>query len=194
MAIYPGNPDVVFEERSGRTSVHTKLSFGTHTGTHMDAPKHVFEQGISVDKMPLSACIGPCRVLDMTHCKNAVKKEDLERENISAQERILLKTKNSLGDQEVFTENYVYLDGDAADYLASIPVVLLGIDALSVKQSGGEDFRPHTAILEKNIPIIEGLALGEVPAGGYFLVALPLKLQGLDGSPVRAVLLTSDEV
>lgn len=189
MAIYPGNPEVVFEEHHGTTSVLTKLVFGTHTGTHADAPRHVFEQGMSIDAMPLEAFVGMCRVLDMTHCRGSVCKEDLIEKNIAAGERILLKTKNSFGDQNKFSESYIYLDGDAADYLAALPIALVGIDALSVKQQGGKDYRVHTSLLEKNIPIIEGLSLRFVPEGTYFFIGLPLRLQGIDGSPIRAVLI-----
>ncbi|TSC61330.1 MAG: arylformamidase [Parcubacteria group bacterium Gr01-1014_48] len=194
MAIYPGNPKVFFDDIRGATSTLTKLSLGTHTGTHVDAPKHVFEKGVSIDEIPLKVFIGPCRVLDMMHCSDAIRVENLQRYKIHEHERILLKTKNSLGDQEVFSDTHVYLDGDAADYLANISVALLGIDALSVKQRGGKDYRAHTSLLEKNIPIIEGLALRDVPEGRYFFIGIPLRLRGLDGSPVRAVLLEEEHV
>lgn len=193
MATYPGNPEVFFDEVRGATSTLTKVSLGTHTGTHIDAPKHVFENGLSIDELPPETFVGPCRVLDMTHCSDAVRMEDLQVHKIHAHERILLKTKNSLGDQEVFVDVYVYLDGDAAEYLANVPIALLGIDALSVKQRGRKDYRAHTSLLEKNIPVIEGLALGDVAEGMYFFIGMPLRLRGLDGSPIRAVLLDGDE-
>ncbi len=188
MAIYPGNPEVVFEEHSGMSSVYTKLVLGTHTGTHIDAPKHVFEKGMPIDEMQLGSFVGMCRVIDMTRCEHVVGREDLIEKNIAAGERILLKTKNSLGDQNKFSESYVYLDGDAAEYLANLPVALLGIDALSVKQRGGKDYRAHSSLLEKNIPIVEGLYFEAVLEGIYFFIGLPLRLEGIDGSPIRAVL------
>ncbi len=194
MALYPGNPEVIFEEQRGMTSVLTKLSFGTHTGTHVDAPKHVFEQGMPVEEMPLMSFIGTCRVLDMTQCESMLSTEDLKQKNITSGERIFLKTKNSFSDQNIFSETYVYLDGDAADYLAGVPVALLGIDALSIKQRGSNDTRPHTAFLGKNIPIIEGVMLRDVPEGRYFFIGLPLRLRGVDGSPLRAILLEENPI
>ena len=194
MALYPGNPEVIFEEQRGMTSVLTKLSFGTHTGTHVDAPKHIFEQGMTVEKMPLISFIGTCRVLDMTECESMLSTEDLKQKNITSGERIFLKTKNSFSDQNIFSETYVYLDGDAADYLAGVPVALLGIDALSIKQRGSNDTRPHTALLGKNIPIIEGVMLRDVPEGRYFFIGLPLRLRGVDGSPLRAILLEENPI
>lgn len=73
MSIYPGNPPVEFEIFEGETSTHTKVSFGTHTGTHIDAPKHVFKDGLGVDKIPLEALYGVCRVLDLCQVKESIK-------------------------------------------------------------------------------------------------------------------------
>lgn len=189
MATYPGNPETLFEEQRGATSVCTKLTLGTHTGTHIDAPRHIFEKGMSIDHMPLEAFVGTCRVLDMTHCEEAIYKKDLVEKQIDAGERILLKTKNSFSDQDVFVDRYIYVDGEAADFLAELNIQLLGIDALSIKQRGGKDYRAHASLLEKNIPIVEGLSLQAIPEGAYLFIGLPLCLQGVDGSPVRAVLI-----
>jgi len=189
MPIYPGNPEVVFEEKKGASSVHTKLTLGTHTGTHVDAPSHVFAGGPALDALPLSVFIGPCRVLDMRSAEHTLCTEDFIRERVVAGERILVKTRNSDRTEETFYSDYIYLDGDAAAYLAGVGIALFGIDCLSVKKKGSEDHRAHTALLAKQIPILEGLLLKDVPPGFYMLIALPLSLPGLDGSPLRAVLL-----
>ena len=78
---------------------------------------------------------------------------------------------------------------EAAAFLAKKRIALFGIDALSVKERGSLDNRPHTALLSRGIPIVEGLDLHRVSPGRYFLTVLPLKLSGLDGAPARAVLL-----
>ncbi|NCU41145.1 MAG: cyclase family protein [Candidatus Moranbacteria bacterium] len=187
--IYPGNPPVEFEVFEGETSTHTKVSFGTHTGTHLDAPKHVFGDGEGVDKISLDILCGECRVLDMRSVKESIKIQDLEPYHIQKGERILVRTKNSENEYKEFTSEYIYLDGDASDWLAEKEIALFGIDYLSIKKRGGEDHRPHTSLLAKGIIIFEGLYLRDREEGAYMFVGLPLKFQGLDGSPVRAILI-----
>lgn len=189
MVIYPGNPPVEFEVFEGETSTHTKVSFGTHTGTHIDAPKHVFKNGKGVDLISLNVLCGECRVLDLRSVKESVKIQDLESYRIKKGERILVRTKNSDNDYKEFISDYIYLDGDASDWLAEKEITLFGIDYLSIKKRGGSDHRPHTSLLEKDILIFEGLDLRAIEEGEYMFVGLPLKLQGLDGSPVRAILI-----
>lgn len=189
MATYPGDPAVKFRPWPGKDWALTEVTLGTHTGTHVDAPRHVFKNGTRIDELALSKFIGPCRVLDMTHVTRAIELHDLKAAKIRKGERILVRTKNSLRSQDVFRPDYVYLSGDAVGYLATLPITLFGIDAFSVKQRGSDDLRPHTVLLKKNIVILERINLRAVKPGVYFLAALPLKLRGLDGSPVRAVLI-----
>ena len=188
--IYPGNPAVEFKpiiSKSG--SQLTQITLGSHTGTHVDAPKHVYPGGNSVEAFNLNEFVGLCRVLDLTRQTRKIDVADLAEKNISEDERILLKTRNSQQGFEAFRDDYVYLDPQAAEYLAHKNIMLLGIDALSVKQRGTADNTSHTVLLANNIPIVEGLNLSDIDEGAYFLICLPLKFEGLDGSPVRAVLL-----
>jgi arylformamidase len=188
--VYPGNPPFGMEKiKSPGGSQLAKISFGTHFGTHADAPSHVFADGKNTNELPLDNFIGHCRVLDASKCAEAVNKKFLEKFNIRGGERILLKTKNSRRGYQEFYKDYIYLAGDAAKYLADKNVKLIGIDYLSVKQKGSSDNTPHTALLEKNIAILEGINLNNVEPGKYFLLAAPLALDGADGSPARALLL-----
>lgn len=190
MVVYPGNPEVEIEEikSASGTSVISKITLGSHTGTHMDAPSHVLPDGNTLSDLPLEPFVGTCRVLDCTAEKGAVSLEWIQTKNIVPGERILLKTQNCLDGYETFNNSFVYLSSPAAEYLAG-KVILIGIDYLSIKQKGSTDNIPHTAFLERNIPILEGLDLAKVEEGSYFLSALPLRFEGLDGSPIRAVLL-----
>lgn len=189
--VYPGNAPIKidsFKSSSGLTYL-SNLSFGSHTGTHIDAPRHVDEAGLGVDKIDLKRLIGVCRVLDFTSSKESIKKEELVQKNIQKGERILAKTSNSNRGFNTAYDDYVYLSPEGAQYLAEIDIQLFGIDYLSVKQRGSKDNRPHTELLDKGIPIIEGIDLSQVKEGGYHLIALPLRFVGLDGSPIRALLL-----
>ena len=188
MSIYPDNPSFLARmERNGETYVST-LTMGSHTGTHIDAPRHRFENGKGVDSIELSRFVGRARVLDMTGVAGGVTKESLLPKNVKANERILIKTSNSVRGFSKFYDDFVYLESDAAAYLAGVGVLLIGIDSLSVKKrSGGQE--AHDAFLAKGIPIVEGLDLSKVFEGEYTFVGLPLRLEGIDASPIRAVLI-----
>lgn len=193
MAIYPGNPKVTIKPLlsvSGGSRL-SEITFGSHTGTHLDAPNHAIGNKDGIETIPLKTFYGRCRVVDMTKCEEAITVKDIKRHKIKSHERVLFKTTNSLRGYKKFYDDYVYLDSEAAEYLASIDSTLVGIDALSIKKKGLGDNTAHTALLNKEIPILEGINLAEIDAGEYTLCAFPLDFQGIDGSPVRAVLLSS---
>jgi arylformamidase len=102
---------------------------------------------------------------------------------------VLLRTRNSAADRRGFTPEYCALSPDGAEYLLDQGVELIGIDALSVEPFGSEDFAVHHLLLGRGVVIVEGLDLSAVTAGVYQFVCLPLRLEGLDGAPARAVLI-----
>ena len=193
MPTYPKNPQFNSKSASTGHSTISTITMGTHTGTHIDAPLHCIEGARSVTDLDLTIFVGKCRVLDCTESREKVTKQDLEKHNIQEGERILIKTTNSDLPKDKFYPNYVYLGPSGATFLANSKVKLVGIDYLSVKQRGSKDNTPHTALLRQNIPILEGIDLAKVSASKYMLFALPLKLEGLDGSPTRAVLVPDTE-
>lgn len=190
MPTYPGTaPTQIREVRSGSgTSVLSEISLTSHAGTHIDAPSHSVPDTKSIDALPLDHFYGPCRVLDMTQCKSSISEADLRVHDIQKNERVLFKTSNSLRDFDTFFDDYIYLETQAAHYLSDLGVALVGIDSLSIKQRGVPDNTAHTALLSKDIPILEGIRLASVEPGRYTLVAFPLAFRGIDGSPVRAIL------
>lgn len=185
---YPNNPQLEIKSLKTPTTFISEIRMGTHSGTHIDVPRHIKEDGLTLDQIDLNILIGPCRVLDATSAKTSIKIADIEKYEIKKGERILFKTNNSLRGVEEFYDDYVFLDGDAADYLAEKGIILAGIDSLSIKQRGAPDQRPHTSLLNNNVVILEGLDLSRVEEVLYNLVCLPLNFIGLDGSPVRALL------
>lgn len=190
--VYPGNPQIEIEEIKSESSksIISKITTGSHNGTHIDAPKHAIEHGKSITDIPLDVFMGPCRVLDCTTDIGVVSRETLESKNIQKGERILLKTSNSQRGYDEFYPDFVYLSPEGARHLSERGVALVGIDYFSIKQKGSTDNRPHTLLLEKDIPIIEGIDLSQVEEREYTLVAFPLKYVGLDGAPARVVLLS----
>jgi len=189
MACYPGNPPYRTAPFSYKDSTMDEIRMGNHTGTHVDAPRHALRNGATIEKTPLENLIGACRVLDMTHVRKGISVEDLKKERIKKGERILVKTKNSARSTKRFFDDFIYLEGEAAEFLAEKKLKLFGTDYLSVKKKGSEDNRPHTELLKEGTVIVEGLSLKDVASGPYILIALPLKTVGLDGAPARAVLI-----
>ncbi|MEO5635443.1 MAG: cyclase family protein, partial [Candidatus Paceibacterota bacterium] len=191
--VYPKNVPVyvsVHQKMPENSSHLSSITFGSHSGTHVDAPAHQIEGAPTLESFPLENFLGDCRVLDFSNeGEEGITREFLESKNIIAGERILLKTKNSLRGFKEFYDDFIYLDGDGADYLANIGVLLVGIDALSIKKKGGPDNRPHTSLLSKNIPIVEGLDLSLAEEREYELVCLPLNFTNIEGAPARAILI-----
>jgi arylformamidase len=193
--VYPKNAPVEIEKFAtlpADSSNLSKITTGSHTATHVDAPLHVRENGAPLDAIPLENYIGPAKVLDFSDLGpgELIKISDLEKHDIVAGDRILAKTSNSDRGYEEFYDDFVALDGDAADYLAGQKIALFAIDYLSIKQRGSDDNRAHTSLLDNKIAIVEGVNLRDVEAGQYTLYCPPLKLTGpeIDGAPCRAVL------
>jgi arylformamidase len=191
--VYPGNPEVLIKPHSelsrGASSNLSTIAFGSHTGTHVDAPRHFFEAGSTVDRLPLNALIGPAKVIAFGEDVMSVTAPLLQRASVENTERVLIRTRNSafITDRQ-FHPDFTYLAPDGAEYLAAIGVKLVGVDYYSVEQFHSGHHRTHRTLLERGIVIVEGLDLSEIAAGEYEFCCLPLRLEGLDGAPARAVL------
>jgi arylformamidase len=193
--VYPGNPpiEVVAQQALARGDGAnvSALSFGSHTATHVDAAKHFFDDGQTVDQLPLDRLVGPCVVIELDDTVMSIGRKELDAHDLDGAKRVLFKTRNSrvLQSQPEFVKEYTYVAPDAAEQLVSLGVEVVGVDYLSVEQFRSGHHRTHLTLLGAGVVIIEGLALGEVPPGRYQLVCLPLKLMGLDGAPARAILI-----
>jgi arylformamidase len=191
--VYPGNPEISIrpqqEVSKGGSANVSSLAFGSHTGTHVDAPKHFFNDGATVDMLPLDVLMGPAMLVVMADDAMSVGVPELKRHELKGHTRILIKTRNSgfiRGGE--FVKDYTYLAPDGAEYLANLGVKLVGVDYFSVEQFHSGHHQTHRALLERGIIIVEGLDLSAPPMGPYDLRVLPLRLTGLDGAPARAVL------
>jgi arylformamidase len=192
LATYPGNPPFHLEAikriADGASSNVSKLTLGTHTGTHVDAPKHFIDAAGGVDAMPLDLLIGRARVIDMPR-RGAITAEDLQQAGLREDLRILLKTSNSaLWNSPEFHDDYTYVTEPAARYLVEQGVKVVGIDYLSVEQFKKPGAPAHKALLSNGVVIIEGLNLADAEPGMYEMYCLPLLIAGADGAPARVVL------
>ena len=165
------------------------LALGSHTGTHVDAPYHFVENGITLDQIPLEVFVGKALVIEITD-PDSISVDELRRHPIASAERVLFKTRNSSTlSRNRFQEDFVYMEGAAAEYLVRQGVRLVGVDYLSVDQYGDESSPTHHTLLGHGVVILEGADLSSVDPGAYTLVCLPLKVTGAEGAPVRAVLM-----
>lgn len=192
MPTFPGDPPVRVDRvraiARGDPYNLSALSMGSHTGTHVDPPRHFLPDAPAVDALDLGILNGPCRVLD-TGASASVGPGELEG-RVGDATRVLLRTRNSARWKAgpAFFPDYVALTPTGAESLPP-SVRLLGIDALSVESDPDGRFPVHRFLLGRGTLILEGLCLADAAPGEYELRCLPLRIEGGDGAPVRAILL-----
>ena len=194
MVHWPDNPPVRIErmldiERGDGANV-SRISMGSHTGTHMDAPLHFIRDGKGLDEMPFDATMGRARVIEVSD-QHSIKADELRPHDIRKGERILFKTHNSVrrwAADDAFDEDFVFVSQEAARFLARRGVRTVGVDYLSVGGFREDGEETHRALLGEGIWVIEGLDLAEVEPGEYELICLPIKVHRSDGAPARALL------
>jgi len=193
--VWQGDNGVLFTNdysiREGSVFNVSSIHMGIHSGTHIDAPYHMIDSAITVDQIPLEALVGRAQVVEIPDHVNVITSEVLDSVAIDSDcPRILFKTSNSkywVNDPLQFNPEFVALDSSAAQYLVRKGVILAGIDYFSI--SPFDDLiKPHFILLEAGVVILETINLSEVLPGYYSLICLPLKLTGVDGAPVRAIL------
>jgi kynurenine formamidase len=213
--VFPGDPKPAIDrictlEKEG--CAVSKLTLGSHTGTHVDAPSHVLENGLPVDKLELESLMGMALILDFSSLEGALTADFLEKafENTEISENIsilLLKTVdtarkqkcahdiNNLNEKSGKKElhplefNPVYLDESAAAWIVEKKLKTIGIDTFSVDNFHSEALPAHKILLSGDVNIVECLKLSSVDVGIYFFLCLPLKIEGCDGAPARALLI-----
>ena len=189
MHVYDDNPSVRIESHSsiakGAHANVSRLALGVHSGTHVDGPRHFIDGAAGTESLSLDTMVGHAFVVDATEVQADLGREELEQLDLpDGADRILLKTKNSeLWNRPSFTRDFIRLTGSGARYLIDRGVRLIGIDYLSI---GDEE--AHRELLANGVVALEGLDLREVEPGSYELVCLPIRLEGSDGAPARAVL------
>ena len=193
--IYAGDPkadvEAVTQISKGAHANVSKMCFGVHTGTHVDAPNHFIDGRRRVDQLDLDKLIGKCRVIAIDERAHAVLPEHLG--DLEGVTRVLFKTRNSAfwnEPEKGFRTDFTYISPEAASALVEKNIKLAGIDYLSVERFGSEDFATHITLLESEVVIIEGVDLRAVEPGDYELICLPLKYigGGGDGAPARTIL------
>jgi len=170
-----------------------RVEMSVHTGTHVDAPLHFADGEADIASVPLEKYLGPCVVADVRPSARGILPADLPAgldALLGAAPRLLLRSYARRPD--AFDEGMAHATPELAAWLGARGVVLLGVDTDSMDAFESKELPAHRALLGAGVAILEGIDLSGVEAGTYELVALPLRLAGADGSPVRAVLLERD--
>ncbi len=191
-AVWPG--DTTFSRRAvmamsaGCSCDVNTFTFSAHTGTHADSPRHFLAQGVDSAASALDPYVGRCLVVAASDPR-CVRPEDLVGIDIRTEERILFRTPRALRDDE-WCDDFAFLAPEAAALLAEGGARLVGLDTPSVDPMTSKTLAAHKLLAARGVAILESLCLDHVAPGRYELFAFPLRIQGADASPVRAVLRT----
>src|SRR5262245_16257447 len=189
LAVWPGDTpasrEVLCDLSRGDSITLSTLHATVHLGAHADAPSH-YGAGAAIHERPLDLYLGPCQVMRVEVPRGTRITPDLLPGPVEAA-RLLLAT-GTFPDPQTFSTDFAALAPALVDFLAERGVRLVGIDTPSVDLFDSKDLPAHQACLRHDVAILEGLVLASVPPGVYELIALPLRLEGFDASPVRAVL------
>jgi arylformamidase len=198
MPVWPGDPPVdltqVSEIAKGDSANVSRIAMSVHTGTHIDAPKHFIDTGITVDQIPLNYLIGEALVIEIDPQVNVISEHILKSHPkihlLAEIKKVLFHTRNSSLWKQYpvdFVQNYVGIDTSGARYLQQFSLELIGIDYLSIASYDDTEL-PHQILLSGGSILLEGLDLSAVPGGVYKLYCLPLNIPGCEGAPARATL------
>ncbi len=175
----------VFKVVSESPVYETDLNLNLHTGTHIDFPKHMIEGGKTSKDYGIDQFTGKCYVVDVTFLNRRILKKDITSIKLSTYDFIIFKTKNSY--EKEFNPEFVYLSEEAAEVLAASPLKGVGIDALGIEREQ-PGYPTHRLLLGNDILIYEGLDLRNIEEGVYEFIGLPMKIDDVEASPVRAIL------
>ena len=189
---YPNNTPFSLEPvkrvARGDSSNVSTLHMSAHTGTHVDAPRHFFDDGAGTEALPLEMLLGRTRVIEVTS-RTGLAAEDLRTVDLAEDVRLLIKTHNSrLWGSPEFHADYVGVTESAARHLVDHGIKVLGVDYLSVEKFRTPGAPAHHVLLGAGTIVIEGLNLMEVDPGVYEMICLPLRIVGADGAPARVLL------
>lgn len=193
MVVFPGDPSfesqTVMDVNNQDAFTLRHYSLGNHAGTHIDFPAHVISDGKSSDHFPVDYLTGIGKVINIPE-NSHVTAAHVDAADIAPGNIVFFKTRNtrdSLYEKGVYTEDFKAIEPEAAQRLVERGIRIVGIDYLSVDPIDDENLSVHKTLLHEDILIIENLNLQMIPAGRYYIRIAPLKIEGMDGLPVRVM-------
>lgn len=200
LPVWPGAPKYQLQQHKtslpkGGPKTDSHFSMIPHFGTHIDAPLHFDPAGASIEQLDVNLLMGPCVVYEHK-ARRDMTREDLIAMGLEQGPRVLFKTANSGGIKAGvdFDRDYVSFAPDAIDYLVEVGVKLLGIDGYAIGSFEKSSDPNHVRFCGSGGVIIELLDLSGIAPGSYELMALPVKMAGLEAAPARVLLLEKNDV
>lgn len=194
LAVWPGDMPFSFTHslrlRDGASVNLTTLTLSAHTGSHIDAPYHYVDVSIHPADLPLAPYIGPAHVVTIARRQGGILPDDFAGRDLAGMQRLLIHTWVSDLPDDQWPDDFPYPTVELVDWLAAQGVRLLGLDSPSVDHRDSQTLPCHHRLYDHGIANLENVRLAGVPDGVYELIALPLKIAGICGSPVRAILRT----
>ncbi|MRG86368.1 cyclase family protein [Salinibacillus xinjiangensis] len=187
MPVYKNKPEKQpeFATKTNGHVTESTIKMDAHTGTHIDAPLHMINDGDTFETIPLDKLIGDVKVFDLTHVEEKIEEEHIQDLGIEKGDFVLFKTQNTF--DEEFNFEFIFLAESGAKYLSEKGITGVGIDSLGIERAQ-EGHPTHKTLFAHDIIVIEGLSFKEVEPGTYHMVAAPLKVSGIDASPARVLL------
>ncbi|MGX1263851.1 arylformamidase [Rossellomorea marisflavi] len=187
MPVYKNKPEKkpsIKTDTNGHVT-ESRISIDLHTGTHVDAPLHMFNEGETIETIDIKQLVRQVKVFDLTDAEENISYEDIKDLDIEENDFVIFKTKNSW--DEEFNFEFIYVAADAAKHLAEKKIAGVAIDALGIERAQ-EGHPTHRTLMGNGVIIMEGLRLKDIEPGQYFMVAAPLNVQKTDASPARVLL------
>ncbi|QHA36819.1 cyclase family protein [Rossellomorea marisflavi] len=187
MPVYKNKPEKkpsIKTDTNGHVT-ESRISIDLHTGTHVDAPLHMFNEGETIETIDIKQLVRPVKVFDLTDAEENISYDDIKDLDIEENDFVIFKTKNSW--DEEFNFEFIYVAADAAKHLAEKKIAGVAIDALGIERAQ-EGHPTHRTLMGNGVIIMEGLRLKDIEPGQYFMVAAPLNVQKTDASPARVLL------
>lgn len=193
MVVFPGDPTfeskMVMDVNNDDPFTLRHFSLGNHAGTHIDFPAHVRSGGKTSDHFPIEYLTGIGKIINIPE-NSHVTASHVDAADIAPGNIVFFKTRNtrdSLYEKGVYTEDFKAIEPEAAKRLVERGIRIVGIDYLSVDPVEDENLTVHKTLLDEEVLIVENLNLQMIPAGRYYIRIAPLKIEGMDGLPVRVV-------
>ncbi|KML01372.1 cyclase family protein [Rossellomorea marisflavi] len=187
MPVYKNKPEKkpsIKTDTNGHVT-ESRISIDLHTGTHVDAPLHMFNEGETIETIDIKQLVRQVKVFDLTDAEENISYDDIKDLDIEENDFVIFKTKNSW--DEEFNFDFIYVAADAAKHLAEKKIAGVAIDALGIERAQ-EGHPTHRTLMGNGVIIMEGLRLKDIEPGQYFMVAAPLNVQKTDASPARVLL------
>ncbi|WP_445509242.1 cyclase family protein [Rossellomorea marisflavi] len=187
MPVYKNKPEKkpsIKTDTNGHVT-ESRISIDLHTGTHVDAPLHMFNEGETIETIDIKQLVRQVKVFDLTDAEENISYDDIKDLDIEENDFVIFKTKNSW--DEEFNFEFIYVAADAAKHLAEKKIAGVAIDALGIERAQ-EGHPTHRTLMGNGVIIMEGLRLKDIEPGQYFMVAAPLNVQKTDASPARVLL------